>query len=135
MQQSYLPSITRAVTSSFYHGAHGALLVYDIASKVFLKSKRKINFRPCHQETFKSAKGWLSEIQRYATAEMVTYMVGNKQDLKAKREVPTAKGEVRAEFFFNVAPTLRCFFFIRCVRRNMQQRKGWASWKPQQRKQ
>ena len=97
---SFMYSLSnRAVTSSFYHGAHGALLVYDIASKVLPSQKISFNHAFPKKETFKSAKGWLTEIQRYATGEMVTIMVGNKQDLKAKREVPAEKGEVMCTRF------------------------------------
>ena len=61
----------RAVTSQYYRGAHGALLVYDI-------SKR---------DTFKSAAAWLRELREHADGKPVVALVGNKSDLRHLRQV------------------------------------------------
>ncbi|KAG2302122.1 hypothetical protein Bca52824_030773 [Brassica carinata] len=71
----------RAVTSAYYRGAVGALLVYDISRK----------------QTFHSIGRWLNELHTHSDMNVVTIVVGNKSDLKDIREVPTAEGKALAE--------------------------------------
>ncbi|CAA0836528.1 Ras-related protein RABA5a [Striga hermonthica] len=71
----------RAVTSAYYRGAVGALLVYDISRR----------------QTFESIGRWLNELQTYSDMNVVTILVGNKSDLKDAREVPTVDGKALAE--------------------------------------
>jgi len=61
----------RAVTRSYYRGAAGALLVYDITSR----------------ETFNALANWLMDARTLASPNIVILMVGNKKDLDADREV------------------------------------------------
>eukprot|EP01104_Vermistella_antarctica_P004713 TRINITY_DN15139_c0_g1_i1.p1 TRINITY_DN15139_c0_g1~~TRINITY_DN15139_c0_g1_i1.p1 ORF type:complete len:237 (-),score=50.04 TRINITY_DN15139_c0_g1_i1:132-782(-) len=63
----------RAITSAYYRGAVGALLVYDIAKQV----------------TFKNVERWLTELRENAAGNIVIMLVGNKSDLRHLREVPT----------------------------------------------
>jgi len=63
----------RAITSAYYRGAVGALLVYDIAKNV----------------TFKNVERWLAELRENAAGNIVIMLVGNKSDLRHLREVPT----------------------------------------------
>jgi len=67
----------RTITSSFYRGAHGIIVVYDIAD----------------QTSFNNVKLWMQEIQRYASAGVCRMLVGNKVDLGDHRaiEFNTAK--------------------------------------------
>lgn len=67
----------RTITSSFYRGAHGIIVVYDISD----------------QATFNNVKLWMQEIQRYASAGVCRMLVGNKVDLSDRRvvEYNTAK--------------------------------------------
>ncbi|KAK9732900.1 hypothetical protein RND81_04G031000 [Saponaria officinalis] len=71
----------RAVTSAYYRGAVGALVVYDI-------SRRR---------TFDSVGRWLNELNTHSDMNVVTILVGNKSDLKDAREVSTAEGKALAE--------------------------------------
>ncbi|KAK6133254.1 hypothetical protein DH2020_033015 [Rehmannia glutinosa] len=71
----------RAVTSAYYRGAVGALLVYDISRR----------------QTFESIGRWLNELQTHSDMNVVTILVGNKSDLKDGREVTTAEGKALAE--------------------------------------
>jgi len=71
----------RAVTSGYYRGAVGAMIVYDITSKV----------------TFKNVTRWLNELREMADHDILIMMVGNKCDLEQQREVPTKEAEVFAE--------------------------------------
>merc|ERR1712183_448394 len=61
----------RGVASSYYKGASGVLLVYDIS---------KLN-------TFTSLETWLKEVQNNASENIVKVIVGNKMDLADSREV------------------------------------------------
>ncbi|KAK7269051.1 hypothetical protein RIF29_21766 [Crotalaria pallida] len=71
----------RAVTSAYYRGAVGALLVYDISRR----------------QTFESIGRWLNELHTHSDMNVVTILVGNKSDLKDAREVATAEGKSLAE--------------------------------------
>ena len=61
----------RAVTSAYYRGAVGALLIYDITK----------------QASFKNINKWLEEIKDHAEPHIVIMLVGNKSDLKHLRQV------------------------------------------------
>lgn len=71
----------RAITSAYYRGAVGALLVYDISK---------------HQ-TFENCEQWLSELRDHANNDIVVMLVGNKADLKHLRSVPTEEAKAFSE--------------------------------------
>jgi len=71
----------RTITSSYYRGAHGIIVVYDITDT----------------QTFASVKQWLSEIDRFACENVNRLLVGNKSDLKDKRKVDTATAKEFAD--------------------------------------
>ena len=70
----------RAITSAYYRGAVGALLVYDIAK----------------QATFVNVTRWLKELRDHADSNIVIMLVGNKSDLKHLRAVPTEEAKAFA---------------------------------------
>lgn len=70
----------RAITSAYYRGAVGALLVYDITK---------------HQ-TKDNVTRWLKELRDHADENIVIMMVGNKSDLKHLRAVPTEEAKTFA---------------------------------------
>ena len=61
----------RAITSAYYRGAVGALLVYDITN----------------MNTFKNIPQWLKTLKQQADSNIIILLVGNKTDLRDKREV------------------------------------------------
>ncbi|VDQ05621.1 unnamed protein product [Trichobilharzia regenti] len=67
----------RSITRSYYRGAAGALLVYDVTRR----------------DTFNHLASWLQDAQQHASPNMVITLVGNKFDLDAKREVKQEEGE------------------------------------------
>ncbi|XP_072840142.2 ras-related protein Rab-25 [Pogona vitticeps] len=71
----------RAITSAYYRGAVGALLVFDITK---------------HQ-TYDVVERWLKELYDHAEATIVVMLVGNKTDLAHSREVPTEEAKMYAE--------------------------------------
>ena len=67
----------RAITSAYYRGAVGALLVYDISK---------------HQ-TYENVQRWLKELRDHADSNIVIMLVGNKSDLRHLRAVPTEEAK------------------------------------------
>ncbi|RLN53266.1 hypothetical protein BBJ29_004435 [Phytophthora kernoviae] len=71
----------RAITSAYYRGAVGALLVYDITK----------------HGTFENVERWLKELRDHADANTVIMLVGNKSDLRHLRAVSTEEAMAFAE--------------------------------------
>lgn len=71
----------RAITSAYYRGAVGALLVYDITKPT----------------TFENVGRWLKELRDHADSNIVIMLVGNKSDLKHLRGVSTEDAQSFAE--------------------------------------
>lgn len=71
----------RAVTSAYYRGAVGALIVYDITRTT----------------TFDSVKRWLDELTTHCDTTMARMLVGNKCDLDNIRAVSVEDGKSLAE--------------------------------------
>ncbi len=76
-QESYL-----SITRSYYRGADGCLLVYDITNKA----------------SFESLSMWLSEARQNSNnPNLVILMIGNKADLESKRQVSTSEANEFAD--------------------------------------
>jgi len=71
----------RTITSSYYRGAHGIIVVYDVTE----------------MESFNNVKQWLHEIDRYATEGVNKLLVGNKSDLVSKKQVDAAQAKELAD--------------------------------------
>ncbi|CAA2988152.1 ras-related RABA1f-like [Olea europaea subsp. europaea] len=71
----------RAITSAYYRGAVGALLVYDVTRNV----------------TFENVERWLKELRGHTDTNIVIMLVGNKADLRHLRAVPTEDAKAFAE--------------------------------------
>jgi Ras-related protein Rab-11A len=71
----------RAVTSAYYRGAVGALIVYDISRR----------------GTFENVGRWLEELKVHSDSSVVVMLVGNKSDLAHVREVTVEEGTALAE--------------------------------------
>lgn len=61
----------RTITSAYYRGADGIIMVYDVASS----------------ESFDHVEEWLSEVDRYANENTSKLLVGNKADLIEEKQV------------------------------------------------
>jgi len=73
----------RTITSSYYRGAQGIILVYDCTDK----------------ESFNNVKQWIGEIERYACENVNKLLVGNKADLADERQVDTNVAKEFAESY------------------------------------
>ena len=71
----------RAITSAYYRGAVGALLVYDITKR----------------QTFENVNRWLRELRDHADSNIVIMLAGNKSDLNYLRAVPEQDARLLAE--------------------------------------
>ena len=67
----------QAITRSYYKGAIGALLVYDITRK----------------DTFNHIIKWLEVVKSYSAKKICIILIGNKIDLEKKRQVSKEDGE------------------------------------------
>merc|ERR1712012_930601 len=67
----------RSITRSYYRGAAGALLVYDITRR----------------DTFNHLTTWLEDARQHSNSNMVIMLIGNKSDLEARRDVKRGEGE------------------------------------------
>lgn len=67
----------RTITSSYYRGAHGIVIVFDITNP----------------DTFTNCEMWLTEIQRYASDQASRILVGTKSDLTDRRKISFADAQ------------------------------------------
>jgi small GTP-binding protein len=71
----------RSVTSGYYRGSAGAVLMFDLTS----------------HDSFESIDRWLQDIREVARTDVVTVLVGNKSDLADQRKVTAAEAEAYAK--------------------------------------
>lgn len=73
----------RTLTSSYYRGAQGVILVYDVSSRESYENLKKT---------------WIKELQTYANLDkLVLMVVGNKIDKERQREVSEDEGQTLAQ--------------------------------------
>nr|VZI01355.1 unnamed protein product [Spirometra erinaceieuropaei] len=70
----------RSLTRSYYRGAAGLLLVYDITRR----------------DSFNNLPSWLEDLRQYANENAVIMLIGNKCDLEVQRAVSTEEGQAFA---------------------------------------
>ncbi len=61
----------RTITTSYYRGAHGIAIVFDLTDR----------------QSFEHVEKWLEEINKYAKENVMRFLIGNKSDLTDKRQV------------------------------------------------
>lgn len=69
------------ITSSYYRGAHGIVLVYDVTD----------------EESFSNVKQWMQEVDRYASDNVSRIIVGNKIDKSTSRAIEQKDAEEYAD--------------------------------------
>ena len=70
----------RTVVSTYFRGAHGILLLYDVTNK----------------DSFKNLESWLIEIEKNAKEKVLKILIGNKCDLTEDREISEEEGKAFA---------------------------------------
>lgn len=73
----------RTITSSYYRGAHGVIIVYDVTDRT----------------SFESVRRWQQDVERYAGSEVKQMLVGNKCDLQTRTAVSHAEAQELADSF------------------------------------
>ena len=73
----------RSITSAYYKGAKGALIVYDITRKC----------------TFDNIDKWISDLKLNGDKNICIVILGNKSDLDDKREVSKGEGIKKSEMY------------------------------------
>ena len=71
----------KAITSAYYKGAKGAIIVYDITS----------------EESFNNIEMWIQEVKAKALNNLQIMIIGNKSDLSKYRKVSLDKGVEKAK--------------------------------------
>merc|ERR1711931_216224 len=71
----------RTITTAYYRGAMGFILMYDITN----------------EESFNSVQDWSTQIKTYSWDNAQVVLVGNKCDMEEERVVSTEKGKQLAE--------------------------------------
>jgi Ras-related protein Rab-8A len=74
----------RTITTAYYRGAMGILLIYDVTD----------------ESSFNNIRNWIRNIEQHASDNVNKILVGNKADMdESKRAVPTARGQELADEF------------------------------------
>ena len=73
----------KAITSTYYKGAKGAIIVYDITRKI----------------TFDNIEKWIGDLKVNGDENIIIFLVGNKSDLNDNREVSKEDGLNKSEKF------------------------------------
>ena len=71
------------IIASYYRGAHGILLIYDVTDK----------------DSFKNLSNWLIEIEKNASKNVLKVLIGNKVDLEDKRVITYNQGKEFADTY------------------------------------
>ena len=71
------------IIASYYRGAHGILLIYDVTDK----------------DSFKNLSNWLIEIEKNASKTVLKVLIGNKTDLEDKRVITYNQGKEFADTY------------------------------------
>ena len=71
----------RTIAKSYYKGAHGIVLIYDVTSK----------------RTYENIRKWLNQIKEEASNRISIILVANKIDCEGEREVSKDEGESLAK--------------------------------------
>lgn len=85
----------RTITHSYYRGAHGIMLVFDVTN----------------MESFEHVQEWMNDVRKFGIEGAPMALVGNKADCASKRVVSREMGETLAQ-------QLNCKYFETSAREN-----------------
>ncbi|CAJ0937824.1 unnamed protein product, partial [Ranitomeya imitator] len=87
----------RTITTAYYRGAMGFILMYDIAN----------------EESYNAVQDWATQIKTYSWDNAQVILVGNKCDMEDERVIATEKGR-------HLADQLGFEFFEASAKENIQ---------------
>jgi len=73
----------RTITTAYYRGAMGILLVYDVTD----------------EKTFNNIRNWIRNIEKHATESVNKILIGNKCDMVDKKVIDAERGKALADEF------------------------------------
>merc|ERR1711957_913509 len=73
----------KTITSSYYKGAHGIIVTYDITCR----------------DSFSAIQNWMAEVEKHASDNISRILVGNKCDLESQRVVSSEEGQELADHY------------------------------------
>ncbi|KAJ6140453.1 Small GTPase superfamily Rab type [Penicillium chermesinum] len=82
----------RTITTAYYRGAMGILLVYDVTDERSFQSKH-----PLGAEIKTDIRTWFSNVEQHASEGVHKILIGNKCDWEEKRAVSTEQGQELAD--------------------------------------
>mmetsp|Transcript_1640 Transcript_1640/g.2274 ORF Transcript_1640/g.2274 Transcript_1640/m.2274 type:complete len:153 (+) Transcript_1640:140-598(+) len=71
----------RTITTSYFRGAQGILLVYDVTNR----------------KSFDAIRNWIAQIEVHSDVNVFKVLIGNKCDYEDKRVVSLSEGELLAK--------------------------------------
>jgi len=71
----------RTITTAYYRGAMGILLIYDVTD----------------EHSFNNIRNWIRNIEQHAAANVNRVLIGNKADMTADKKVETSRGQTLAD--------------------------------------
>ncbi|KAL5156900.1 Ras-related protein RABE1c [Glycine soja] len=88
----------RTITTAYYRGAMGILLVYDVTDESSFNSKAFSFGIIIQLVPISDIRNWIRNIEQHASDNVNKILVGNKADMdESKRVVPTSKGQALAD--------------------------------------
>jgi Ras-related protein Rab-1A len=73
----------KTITQSYYKGAHGVIVTYDITDR----------------DSFANVSKWMGEVDKHAAANISRVLVGNKVDLADRRQIEYTEGKEMSDNF------------------------------------
>eukprot|EP01113_Clastostelium_recurvatum_P040306 TRINITY_DN625_c0_g1_i1.p1 TRINITY_DN625_c0_g1~~TRINITY_DN625_c0_g1_i1.p1 ORF type:complete len:230 (+),score=22.82 TRINITY_DN625_c0_g1_i1:80-691(+) len=67
----------RAIAESYYRGANGVLLCYDVTNRT----------------SFERVQSWLMQLKNFAPPELIVILIANKTDLERERTISSQEGQ------------------------------------------
>jgi len=71
----------RTITTAYYRGAMGILLIYDVTD----------------EHSFSNIRNWIRNIEQHAAANVNKVLIGNKADMHTDKKVETTRGQALAD--------------------------------------